>query len=164
MIQGFNLVLSYTALTVLSFTTLSTYAGLGNILSPRKVFTAIALFSFIRLYCVHFFVFCLLALSELLVAIKRIEVRNDDHSRRINKSTNYNCVQKLLLLPELSGTAVTGTNSDPVKTTSRSISLNLMSTAEPTNNSRDEVLLNDAAHRVMVSHLTASWTQVSRSW
>ena len=72
--------LSYTALTLLSFTTFSTYAGLGNVLSPRKVFTAIALFSFIRLHCVHFFVLCLLALSELSVAVKRIEVRNDDHA------------------------------------------------------------------------------------
>ena len=160
MIQGINSVLSYTALTVLSFTTLSTYAGLGNILSPRKVFTAIALFSFIRLYCVHFLVLCLLSLSELSVAIKRIEVRNDDHARRIDESVNYNCVQKLLLLPELSGTAVTGTDSNP---TSISLSLNVMSTAEPINNSRDEVLLNDAVTRVMVSHLTASWTQVSRS-
>ena len=77
MIRVINLVLFYTSLSLLNFTTFSTHAGLGNELTPKKVFTAITLFSFIRLYCVQFFVFCLLALSELSVAIKRIEVRPD---------------------------------------------------------------------------------------
>ena len=77
MIRVINLVLFYTSLSLLNFTTFSTHVGLGNELSPKKVFTAITLFSFIRLYFVQFFVFCLFALSELSVAIKRIEVRTD---------------------------------------------------------------------------------------
>jgi len=75
-IRGINLVLYYTSLSLLSFATFSTYAGLGNDLSPKKVFTALTLFSFIRLYCIQFLVLCVLALSELSVAIKRIEVYN----------------------------------------------------------------------------------------
>ena len=104
MIRGINLVLSYTAITLLSFTTFSTYAGLGNALSPRKVFTAITLFSFIRLHCVHFLVFCLLALSELLVAIKRIEVRNGRHINiyiyitQLIMYRNYCCYQSSVVL------------------------------------------------------------------
>ena len=39
------------------------------------MFTAITLFSFIHRYCVQFLVYCLLALSELSVAVKRIEVK-----------------------------------------------------------------------------------------
>ena len=74
MIQVVNSVLFYTSISLLNFTTFSTYAGLGNALSPRKVFTAITLFSFIRLYCVQFFVLAFLGLSELSVAVKRIEV------------------------------------------------------------------------------------------
>ena len=74
MIQIVNSVLFYTSISLLSFTTFSTYAGLGNALSPRKVFTAITLLSFIRLYCVQFFVLAFLGLSELSVAVKRIEV------------------------------------------------------------------------------------------
>ena len=64
----------YTALNVLNFITFSTYAGTGNSLTPRKVFTAITLFSFIRLYCIQFMVLCLLSMSDMWVALKRIEV------------------------------------------------------------------------------------------
>ena len=73
-IQIINSVLFYTSISLLNFTTFSTYAGLGNTLSPKVVFTAITLLSFIRLYCVQFFVLGFLGLSELLVAVKRIEV------------------------------------------------------------------------------------------
>ena len=74
MIQGINAVFFYTSLSLFIFITFSTYAGLGNTVTPRKVFTAITLFSFIRLYCVQFFVLSLVSLSELLVSVKRIEV------------------------------------------------------------------------------------------
>ena len=73
-IQIINSVLFYTSISLLNFTTFSTYASLGNTLSPKVVFTAITLLSFIRLYCVQFFVLGFLGLSELLVAVKRIEV------------------------------------------------------------------------------------------
>ena len=72
-----------------------------------------------------------------------------------------NYVQKLLLLPELSGTTVTGTDSDSVKSTSKSHSPDLMCT-EPIDCSRDGSLPDDVAPRVMVKHLTASWTHVSK--
>ena len=74
MIKIINSVLFYTSIILLNFTTFSTYAGLGNALSPRVVFTAITLLSFVRLYCIQFFVLGFLGLSELLVAVKRIEV------------------------------------------------------------------------------------------
>ena len=86
MIQVVNSVLFYTSISLLSFTTFSTYASLGNALSPKKVFTAITLLSFIRLYCVQFFVLAFLGLSELSVAVKRIEV-----------SENYPKCKKLYL-------------------------------------------------------------------
>ena len=77
----------------------------------------------------------------------------------IYHSINY--VQKLLLLPELSGTAVTGTDSDSVKTISKSHSPDLMCT-EPIDCSRDGSLPDNATPRVMVNHLTSSWTHVSK--
>ena len=76
MIKVINSVLFYTSISLLSFITFSTYAGVGNALSPKIVFTAITLLSFIRLYCIQFFVLAFLGLSELSVAVKRIEVSN----------------------------------------------------------------------------------------
>ena len=85
---------------------------------------------------------------------------------KINGHRNYMYMQKLLLLPELSGTAVTGTDSGPVKTTSRSCSPSVMPTLELVN----EELINHSGHeslpnerataRVSVNDLTASWTHV----
>ena len=152
MIQGINAVLFYTSFILLTFTTFSTYAGLGNTVTPRKVFTAITLFSFIRLYCVQFFVLAFLGLSELLVAIKRIEVSKETD---LQMSNGFNvCIQKLLLLPELSGTAIIGTNSDPVSATNRSCEL--------INDDGHELLPNSGAPRVIVDDLMASWTYVRK--
>ena len=79
----------------------------------------------------------------------------------------YVCVilQKLLLLPELSGTAITGTNSDPVKITSRSHSPNVMPTLELVNEEsigdhEHESLPNTVSAKILVNGLTASWTHV----
>ena len=68
------------------------------------------------------------------------------------------------MLPEISDSAIS--NSDPVKTTSRSCSPNVMPTLELVN----EVMVNDSGHesfsngvnqaRVAVDSLTASWTYV----
>ena len=77
-------------------------------------------------------------------------------------------LQTLLLLPELHDVAITGTNSDAVKTaTSRSCSPNVMPTLELVN----EEMVNDSRHesfsngidqtKVSVNGLTASWTHVS---
>ena len=71
-------------------------------------------------------------------------------------------MQKLLLLPELSNAAVTGTNSDPVSATNRLYSLNVIPTVELINDDGRELLPNGSAPRVIVSNLTASWTHVRR--
>jgi len=73
-------------------------------------------------------------------------------------------MQKLLLLPEL-GDAITGRDSDPVKTTSRSCSPNVMSplklvNEEVSNNSGHGSLSNGVTPRIIVNNLTASWTHV----
>ena len=73
-IQSINYALHYTSLGILSFTIFSTYAGLGNTLTPKKVFTAITLFIILRLFCVQFVILFLREAAELLVAYKRIEV------------------------------------------------------------------------------------------
>ncbi|XP_065917654.1 ATP-binding cassette sub-family C member 4-like [Dysidea avara] len=72
-------------------------------------------------------------------------------------------LQHLLLLPELDDT-ITGKDSDPVNTTSRSCSPNVMSTLklvaeEVTNDSRCSSFSNEVTPpRVIVNNLTASWT------
>ncbi|XP_065919884.1 ATP-binding cassette sub-family C member 4-like isoform X2 [Dysidea avara] len=142
MIRGLNYALFYSSLSLINFITFSTYAGVGNSLTPKKVFTAIALFTYIRLYCIQFFVLGLLSLSEVTVSIKRIE--------------------KLLLLPEL-GDTIPGTDSDPVKTTSRSCSPNVMPSLklvneEVTNDSGHGSLSNGVTPRIIVNNLTTSWT------
>ena len=74
----------------------------------------------------------------------------------------------MLLLPELNNaTAITGTDSDPVKTGSRGSSPNVNPTLELVN----QEAANDSGHisfsnglekaKVSVNHLTASWTHVS---
>ena len=74
MIRGCNLALFYIALPILNFAAFSTYTGLGNTLTARKVFTVISLFSFVRLYFINLFVHFMLSTSEMIVALKRIEV------------------------------------------------------------------------------------------
>ena len=70
-------------------------------------------------------------------------------------------MQKLLLLPELCGTAITGVNSDPVKTTSGSCSPNVMPTLELAEEySGHETLPNSKAPSIIVNSLIASWTHV----
>ena len=52
------------------------YTGLGNVLTPRKVFTVIALFSVMRLFCYYCLVLSALRISEIWVSLKRIKVNN----------------------------------------------------------------------------------------
>ncbi|XP_065916533.1 ATP-binding cassette sub-family C member 4-like isoform X2 [Dysidea avara] len=141
MIRAVNLVVFYTSTNLLNFVTFSTYAGLGNTLTPKKVFSVIFIFSTIRIYCIYFLVLAILTLSEMKVAIRRIE--------------------NLLLLPELDDT-ITGTDSDPVNTTSRSCSPNesplKLVNEEVTNDSGRGSFSNEVTPRVIVNNLTASWT------
>ena len=74
------------------------------------------------------------------------------------------CLQKLLLLPELSNNTIT--YSDPVNSTSTPCSPNVMSPLklvnnEVTTNSGHGSLSNGATPRITVSNLIASWTNVS---
>ena len=77
------------------------------------------------------------------------------------------CLQKLLLLPELGDNAITGTNSDPVKTSGRPSSPSVIPTVELVNeemgsNSGYQSFPNTVNQaRVSVNGLTASWTVVS---
>ena len=63
-------------LSILNFVTFSTYTGLGNALTPRKVFTVIVLFSIMRLYFYNSLVLNALGVSEMWVSLKRIKVCN----------------------------------------------------------------------------------------
>ncbi|XP_065902754.1 ATP-binding cassette sub-family C member 4-like isoform X2 [Dysidea avara] len=87
MIRSFNQALFYSLISLLSFATFSTYTALGNVLTPKKVFTVITVFAITRIYYFYRLVNCLLGLSDMWVASKRI--------------------QNLLLLPELSNNTIT---------------------------------------------------------
>ena len=60
--------------SILNFVTFSIYTGLGNVLTPRKVFTVIVLFTVMRLYFYYALVLGALKISEMWVSLKRIEV------------------------------------------------------------------------------------------
>ena len=74
MVRASNLSFFYISVGFLNFVTFSTYVGLGNELTARKVFTVISLFSFIRLYYVNLFVYFMLLTADMIVSLKRIEV------------------------------------------------------------------------------------------
>ena len=59
---------------ILNFVTFSIYTGLGNVLTPRKVFTVIVLFGIMRRYFYYGLVLGALGISEMWVSLKRIEV------------------------------------------------------------------------------------------
>ena len=75
---------------------------------------------------------------------------------------NY-LLQRLLLLPQLSDTAITGTNRGTIKTASKQHSTKDVPTLQPVNKeinicgllSNEEPMI-----RILVSGLTASWTNV----
>ncbi|XP_065882473.1 ATP-binding cassette sub-family C member 4-like isoform X2 [Dysidea avara] len=143
MIRAVNHASFYALLSILSFVTFSTYTGLGNVITPKKVFTVISIFSVARLYYYHLVVLCALGISDVWAASKRI--------------------QKLLLLPEL-GDTITGNDSDPVKTTSKSCSPNVMPSLKLANEEVNEEvsehgsLSNGVTPRIVVNNLTVSWT------
>ncbi|XP_065902366.1 ATP-binding cassette subfamily C member 4-like [Dysidea avara] len=87
MIRSFNQGLFYALITLLSFATFSTYTGLGNVLTPKKVFIVITVFAVTIIFYFFTVVNCLLGLSDMWVASKQI--------------------QNLLLLPELSNITIT---------------------------------------------------------
>ena len=76
LIRGLSQACFGSLLSILNFVTFSTYAATGNVLTPRKVFTVIAMFSIMRLYFYYLLVLGALGISEMWVSIKRIEVSN----------------------------------------------------------------------------------------
>ena len=75
MVRACNLAFFYVAVLMLNFVSFSTYAGAGNTLTARRVFTVIALLTFSRFYLVIFPVYFLLNLTEMRVAVQRIQVQ-----------------------------------------------------------------------------------------
>ena len=76
MVRACNIAVYFVSINILNFTTFSTYAGAGNILTAKKVFTFISLMTFSSQYFVNYFLDFLLSLSEMKVAIQRIQVSN----------------------------------------------------------------------------------------
>ncbi|XP_065887047.1 ATP-binding cassette sub-family C member 4-like isoform X2 [Dysidea avara] len=141
LINGCNLAIFYTSTGLLSFAIFSTYAGSGNILTPKKVFTSLILLSFAKRFLVQLMVYCLLHTAEMSVALKRIE--------------------KLLLLPELEDEMVER-SGDPDNTTrkphlDREKTTIKLASGEETYGLGS--LSNELSPTIVVSNLTASWTQ-----
>ena len=74
LIRGLSQACFGSLLSILNFVTFSTYAGLGNVLTPRKVFVVISLFTVMRLYFYNSLVLNALGMAEVWVSLKRIEV------------------------------------------------------------------------------------------
>ena len=75
LVYACNYSISFITLSVLSFVVFSTYTGLGNVLTPKKVFSTLILLFFVRLFFLQLLLYCLLHISEMSVAVKRIQVR-----------------------------------------------------------------------------------------
>ena len=75
MIRAFNQAMFYSLLSILSFVTFSTYAGVGNTITPKNVFTVLSLYTVARLYYSYMFGVCALGISEIWISVKRIEVK-----------------------------------------------------------------------------------------
>ena len=76
MVRAFNFAFFIVSINVINFVTFSIYTGTGNTLTAKNVFTFISLISFSRLFFVHFFVFMMLGLQEMRIAVQRIQVNN----------------------------------------------------------------------------------------
>ena len=162
MIRSINQGFFYALISLLSFATFSVYTALGNVLTPKKVFTVITVFAVTRIFYFYTVVNCLLGLSDMWVASKRIQVQQCMEYTQVCMLSLYS--QNLLLLPELSNNTIT--YSDEVKTTSRSCSPNVMLplklvNEEVTTDSGDGSLSKGVTPRIIVNNLTASWTHVS---
>ena len=101
MIRSFNQGLFYSLVSLSSFATFSTYTGLGNVVTPRKVFTVITIFSVTRIYYFYQVVNCLLGLSDMWVALKRIQVNIFVHACKVSLIVHRNCCyyQNLSIAP-----------------------------------------------------------------
>ena len=76
LVYAYNYSVSFITLGILSFVVFSTHVGLGNVLTPKKVFSTLILLFFVRLFFLQLVLYCLLHISEMSVAVKRIQVSN----------------------------------------------------------------------------------------
>ncbi|XP_065882476.1 ATP-binding cassette subfamily C member 4-like [Dysidea avara] len=74
MIRGVNQAIFYSLLSLLGFITFSMYTGLGNSLTPKKVFTVLSLYGVARFFFVRLLATGVLGISEMWAATIRIEV------------------------------------------------------------------------------------------
>ena len=74
MVRAFNFATFIVSMNVVNFVTFSIYAGTGNAITAKNVFTFISLISFARLHFMHSFVTMLLCLQEMRVGVQRIQV------------------------------------------------------------------------------------------
>ncbi|XP_065902912.1 ATP-binding cassette sub-family C member 4-like isoform X2 [Dysidea avara] len=136
LIHAFNTAFLYVSMVVLNFVTFSTYTGSGNDLTPRKVFSALILFSFMKLFFIEFMVICLLHYTEMYVALQRIE--------------------KLLLMPELDNQLAIEERSSVNKLHKQSD--DKLATEEATTDSVVGTVSYGSSPRIVVSNISASWT------
>ena len=74
LIEGLGQACYSALLIILNFVTLSTYAALGNVLTPRKVFTVIILLTVMAFYFHSSFSLGVIGLSKIWISLKRIKV------------------------------------------------------------------------------------------
>lgn len=73
LIRATNFALFTVSLTIIGFLVFSVYTGTGGTLTPKKVFTILALTATLRVSSIHFFVLAILNLSDTIVAVTRIQ-------------------------------------------------------------------------------------------
>ena len=76
-IRASNLGYYSASAVIILFAVFTTYVGMGGVLTPKKVFTAISLLTALRIIAIHLFLVGLVYLNESRVATTRITVRSD---------------------------------------------------------------------------------------
>ena len=74
LIHALNLSYISIATPVVMCVTFTSFTLLGGVLTIRNVIVVLSLLTYIRLSAVHYFVRCTLQLSDMYVALKRIQV------------------------------------------------------------------------------------------
>ena len=77
LIRASNLGYYSASAVVILFVVFTTYVGMGGVLTPKIVFTAISLLTVLRILAIHLFLVCLVYLNESRVATTRITVRSN---------------------------------------------------------------------------------------
>ena len=77
LIRASNLGYYSASAVVILFVVFTTYVGMGGVLTPKIVFTAISLLTALRILAIHLFLVCLVYFNESRVATTRITVRSN---------------------------------------------------------------------------------------